>query len=81
MTRFKEEILALAGTIAVVLVGSLAFVTLTMPFVFPFAVLAAIALVWRHSKRSSAAPGSPVARPPRRLSPPASRHSPRPVAV
>ncbi len=81
MRHFKEEFLALAGTIAVVLVGSLAFVTLTMPFVFPFAVVAAIALVWRHGRRPTAAPGSPVARPPRRLSPPANRHSPRPVAV
>lgn len=81
MKNFKEELVALAGTIAVVLVGSLAFVTLTMPFVFPFAVVAAVALVWRYARRPTAAPGSPVARPPRRSSPPASRHSPRPVAV
>jgi hypothetical protein len=81
MKHFKEEFLALAGTIAVVMVGSLAFVTLTMPFVFPFAVVAAAVLLWRHVKRPAPAPGRPVARPPWRSSPPANRHGPRPVAV
>ena len=78
MKTLKEEALAVAGTIAVVLVGSLAFVTLTMPFVFPFAVVAAIAFAVRHN-HSKAAPGSPVARPPRRVKPHLGGHSPRPL--
>ncbi len=77
MKQLKQEALAVAGTIAVVLIGSLAFVTLTMPFVFPFVVVAAIAFLWRKS--SKATPGSPIARPPRRVRPPVGRHSPRPL--
>lgn len=69
MRELKQEAAALAGTFAVVLVGSLAFVTLTMPFVFPFVLAVGIAYLWRHRKGSSAAPGSPVARPPPRVKP------------
>ena len=75
MRRLKEEALALAGTFAMVLIGSLAFVTLTMPFVFPLVVAGAIALGWRHHARSKAAPRSPVARPPLDVKP-ASQRSP-----
>ena len=77
MKTLKEEALAVATLIAVVLVGSLAFVTLTMPFVFPFVVAGVILFAVRH--RMKGAPGSPVARPPRRARPLTGRPSPRPL--
>jgi uncharacterized membrane protein len=73
MRQLKEEALALAGTLAVVLVGSLAFVTLTMPFVFPFAAALALALAWRHRAQPTAAQRTPAAGP--RVKP-AGRRSP-----
>ena len=75
METLKEEALAVTTVDAVVLVGSFAFVTLTMPFVFPFVAVGAIVFAVRH--RTKGAPGSPVARPPRRARPLAGRHSPR----
>lgn len=53
MKTFKEEALAVAALLAVVLVGGLAFATLTMPFVFPFALVGAIVLLVRFRKRSA----------------------------
>ncbi len=79
MRQVKEEALALVGIFTAVLIGALAFVTLAMPFVFPFVLLAAIALAWRHNKRSQAAPRSPVAGPPRYVKPMSGRHSPSPL--
>jgi hypothetical protein len=78
--QLKEEALSLVGTLAVVLVGSLAFVTLMMPFVFPFAAAAALALAWRHHARSKAAPRSPLAGTPRSVKQ-ASGRSPRLIPV
>lgn len=77
MKQLKEEVLAVASVIGVVLVGSLAFVTLTMPFVFPFVAVGVIAYLWRRDKGSSASPRTPVAKPPRRVKP-MGRH-PRPL--
>lgn len=77
MRRLKEEALALLGTLAVVCIGSLVFVTITMPFVFPFVVAGVVALVWRNSKRSTPASGSPVG--PRRRVKRLGRPSPSPM--
>ena len=53
MKTLKEEALAIATLVAVVLVGGLAFATMTMPFVFPFALAGAIVLLVRFRKRSA----------------------------
>jgi hypothetical protein len=79
MRQLEEETLALAGTIAAVLIGSLAFVTLTMPFVFPFVVVAAVAYLWRRG--SKAAPRGPVAGPRPRVTPLPGRTGSRPLAA
>jgi hypothetical protein len=74
-----EEVLAVATVAAIVLVGSLAFVTLTMPFVFPFVAVGAIAFAVRH--RTKSVPGNPVGRPPRPARPSAGGQSTRPLAA
>ncbi len=79
MKTLKKEALAVVTIIAVVLVGSLAFVTLTMPFVFPFVAVGAIVLLIR--RRTKGAPGDPVGRPPRRATHLAQRKSSRPLAA
>ncbi len=53
MKTLKEEALAVATLFAVVLVGGLAFATMTMPFVFPFVLAGAIVLLARFRKRSA----------------------------
>ena len=73
--QLKEEALAVVGTFAAVLIGSLAFVTLMMPFVFPVVLVAAAVFAWRHSRRSSGAPRSPAARPQRPAKPMSGRRS------
>jgi hypothetical protein len=79
MKTLKEEALAAATVVPVILVGSLAFVTITMPFVFPFAVVAAIAVAAR--RRTKGAPGKPFGRLPRRAKPFARSESSRPLAA
>lgn len=53
MKTLKEEALAIATLVAVVLVGGLAFATMTMPFVFPFVLAGAVVLLSRFRKRST----------------------------
>jgi hypothetical protein len=77
--QFKEEALAVVGTFAAVLIGSLAFVTLMMPFVFPFVLVAAAVFAWRHNRRASGSPRSPAARPQRPAKPMSGRRSPSPL--
>ena len=79
MKTLKEEALAAATIIAVVLVGTLAFVTLTMPFVFPFVAVGAIVLLVR--RRTKGARGNPAGRPPRRATRLADSKSSRPLAA
>jgi hypothetical protein len=78
--QLKGEASALVGSFAAVLIGALAFVTLTMPFVFPIAAVAAISLVWRYQARLNAVPrGSAPGSSPGARS--AGRRSPRLYAV
>lgn len=79
MKTLKEEALAAATVVPVILVGSLAFVTVTMPFVFPLAVVGAIAVAAR--RRTKAGPRNPVGRPPRRARSFAESESPGPLAA
>lgn len=79
MKTLKSEALAAATIIGVVLVGALAFVTLTMPFVFPFVAVGAVVLLVR--RRTRGARGNPAGQPLRRATRLAESKSSRPLAA